>query len=334
MEDRREHGSGQGPEARARREQLLRIKRGAANIARERQVGQPVDYRDADQRARRMQVLLSRAHVRTLLNQFRRQAERQIPRQVQPGEIEFLGQITIGKAAGESDQQVALLRQLLLQRRQRLLDLRQRGLLRHHVGFGNLAGGELGPEQTKEIGRELDDGFRRVDLAPQRSFLHGGEDEVRRQGQVGRFQREALVVGLGLQRLDVPPRAAEYVRRVGHQHLAGKQVENGRKPELAGVVDGTADRGLLPRRRKAAVDGRIERTLAGRARSPARRADAAWAAARSGLFLSAFSTRLLSGRELNTRHQSPGISRPLAKRCAFPSVIFEDAVCAGKRPGV
>ena len=114
----------------------------------------------------------------------------------------------------------------------------------------------------RAIGRDLDDCWSpRSGRAA--SLLHGRDRKVRRQRQVGRFQREALVVGQGLQRLHGPPRAAEYVRRVGHLHLAGKQVEDGREPELAGVVDGPPIADCC-RVTEAAVDGRIERTLAGR----------------------------------------------------------------------
>ena len=77
-----------------------------------------------------MQLLFSRAHVGTLLDQLRRQADRQIGGQVQIGKPEHLARAFARIAAGKRRHQVALLRQRLAQRRQRRLGLRQRRLLR------------------------------------------------------------------------------------------------------------------------------------------------------------------------------------------------------------
>src|SRR5258708_30233830 len=62
--------------------------------------------------------------------------------------------------------------------------------------------------------------------------------------------------------------------------------------------------------------------------------NAAWAAARSGLFRSARSIRARSGCEPNRRHQSPGMSRPFLNRCDAPPETSAAAVRAGARPGV
>jgi len=49
-------------------------------------------------------------------------------------------------------EEMALLLQLPLQGRQRLLDLRQRRLLRHHVGFRDLAKAALAAHQVEQVG--------------------------------------------------------------------------------------------------------------------------------------------------------------------------------------
>ena len=65
----------------------------------------------------------------------------------------------------QGGQQVALLRQLLLQRGQGLLHLCQRGFLRHDVAFGDLAEIVLTPQQRKHVGFYLDNARRGRNLA-------------------------------------------------------------------------------------------------------------------------------------------------------------------------
>ena len=92
---------------------------------------------------------------------------------------------------------MALLRELPQQRRQRLLDLGERRLLRYHVGLRDLAGGELSAQQPQDVGRDLDQLSRRIDLAAQRGLLHRRDHDVRRQGQIRGFELKALIVRLG-----------------------------------------------------------------------------------------------------------------------------------------
>ena len=66
---------------------------------------------------------------------------------------------------------MALLRQLPLQRRQRLLDLRHH--LSQHVRPGDLAGVELGAQQLEYIVGDLDEFAGGVDPSAQRRFLNG-----------------------------------------------------------------------------------------------------------------------------------------------------------------
>jgi len=55
-----------------------------------------------------MQLRFGRLDVRALLDQFRRQADRQLRRQVQRGELEFLGRCLARKPADQRRQQIAL----------------------------------------------------------------------------------------------------------------------------------------------------------------------------------------------------------------------------------
>ncbi len=80
---------------------------------------------DADIRAGRAQLLFRGANVRPLLDQLRRQADRQVSRQMQIGKTERLDRPLIGEDAGQCGQHIALLRQRLAQRRQRRPRLRQ-----------------------------------------------------------------------------------------------------------------------------------------------------------------------------------------------------------------
>ena len=101
-----------------------------------------------------------------------------------------------------------MLRQLLLQRRQGLFGLRERGFLRGNFHFGYDAGAQLIAEHMEHIGFNLDELIGGGNLAAQRGFLNGRDHDVRRQGEIGRLELEALVVALRLQRFHrrrVPP---------------------------------------------------------------------------------------------------------------------------------
>src|SRR5580698_5871676 len=126
-----------------------------------------------------------------------RQADRQVVRQSQSAEFESLPQPFARQAAAQRDEEIALLRKLLLQWRQGLFDLRQRGLLSDNIGLGDVAQLVLLLQQRKNVGLDLDDAVRGGNLAAQRSLLHGRAGEVRRQCQVCRLEREALRVRLG-----------------------------------------------------------------------------------------------------------------------------------------
>ena len=67
-----------------------------------------------------------------------------------------------------------------------------------NVELGDLPGLALLAQQIEHVALDLDDLVRRLDLAPQRGLLDRGAGQVRRQRQIGRFQLEALGIGLRL----------------------------------------------------------------------------------------------------------------------------------------
>src|SRR5579871_5103841 len=146
-----------------------------------------------------MQVLLGGANVGALLDKLRWHAEGKVARQPERGQREFLRRLLARQTTRQRRNQMALLRKLPLQRRQRLFDLRQRSFLGQNVRLCNLAGVELGAQQLEHVIGDLDELVGGVDLATQRRLLNGGESNVRRERQVSCFKLEALVVRLGLE---------------------------------------------------------------------------------------------------------------------------------------
>ena len=94
-----------------------------------------------------MQLSLRRAYVRTLLDELGRHAHGQVRRQLERREVELLLWIVAGQTTRQGRQEVAVLLQLLLQRRQRLLHLGERGILRRHLEPGHGSELELAPHQ-------------------------------------------------------------------------------------------------------------------------------------------------------------------------------------------
>ena len=84
-----------------------------------------------------MEILLRLAHVRALLNQFRRKAQRKFLRQLQVGKFKLPGEVLLWEPACQDRQRVTLLRQLLQQGRQSGDELRE---LRFLGGYVELAG--------------------------------------------------------------------------------------------------------------------------------------------------------------------------------------------------
>ena len=139
----------------------------------------------------------------------------------------------IREVADQRQQDMMLLFQLLLQRRQRRFRGRHLGFLRQHVGAVGGAGLELVAHDHKLVAFRLDDLLRRLDLAAQRSLLDGGRHDVRGQRQICRFKLEALILGERGVRLDLPPLAAENVGRIGDIHRGLIQGKDLRRTGLA-----------------------------------------------------------------------------------------------------
>jgi len=99
---------------------------------------------------------LGYAHVQAMRHERRRQAHRQLLWQMQPGELEGLRERLAGEAPHEHRQQVARLLQLLLQRRQRLLHLREGGFLGGHVQLGDVPQCEPAPRQLERLRADRD----------------------------------------------------------------------------------------------------------------------------------------------------------------------------------
>ena len=87
-------------------------------------------------------------------------------------EIELLHDLVGRQLPGKRRQEIALLRQLLLERRQQLLGLRECGILRQHVGLRRLTEARTGACRISEkMPLDRDDALGRLDLAAQRGFL-------------------------------------------------------------------------------------------------------------------------------------------------------------------
>src|SRR5229473_663824 len=86
-----------------------------------------------------MQERLELANVRSLLDELRRQTQRQALRQPEVREIEIRADILARKVTGEKPEQIPLDLELLVQWWQRRLGLRQGCLLRHHIGLRSAA---------------------------------------------------------------------------------------------------------------------------------------------------------------------------------------------------
>ncbi len=153
VEDRLRHAAGQGPEPGAGREQSARASSAVAPaFAGQRDLRQPVGDGDADLGAGGMQIAP------------RPRGYRGAARPVCDGRLtgkscgncsearsNFCAGRIAREAADQRREQIALLRQLLLQRRQRRLGLRQRRLLRRDVGPGDLAQRLLAAQDVERL---------------------------------------------------------------------------------------------------------------------------------------------------------------------------------------
>ena len=167
------------------------------------------------------------AHVGALLDELRRQAHRQVGRQVQRGERQVIARGFVRKMADQRQQHVALLLELLLQRR-------QRRLRRRHLRF-------LGAARRRAWRRR-----HRIDCAPPSSWslsalmmsrvasiwprseasCTAAVTTLDGQRQIGRLELEALILGERRVGFDLPPLAAEHIGRVGDIHRRLVEIED------------------------------------------------------------------------------------------------------------
>ena len=133
LKNRRRDVRAQAPKSGARREQLIHGRGRAAGVGGQQEIGKPVGGGDADLGAGVMQVGFGLQHIGTLRHEFRRQADRQILRQLQARQLKFLIRGLIRKAAGQNRQKIVCLGQLLEERRQGRGDLCELGFLRSQI---------------------------------------------------------------------------------------------------------------------------------------------------------------------------------------------------------
>ncbi|OIQ66652.1 hypothetical protein GALL_517760 [mine drainage metagenome] len=198
-----------------------------------------------------MQLFFRGLDVRALFHQAGRQADRQIERQLQRGQLELLARFIAGEVAAKRCQQIPLQRQLFLQRRQGGFRLRQRRPLGDDRTLCRCPEFNLALQQVELLALESGQRFGGLDLPAQCRFLYHGNHDIGAQGQVRRLELEALVIGLRLQRFQLPPVEAEHIGGIGHQHLGGMKVEQvllGIEWRLEVV------RHLLPRRREIGLN--------------------------------------------------------------------------------
>lgn len=124
--------------------------------AADRELRQHIRGSHADLRARDVQERLVLANVRPLLDELRRQTQRQGLRQLEFRQIEIRADILARKMTGEKSEQIPLDFQLLVQWRQRGLGLREGGLLRHHIGLRSAAEIEFVLHDTELIALVVD----------------------------------------------------------------------------------------------------------------------------------------------------------------------------------
>jgi hypothetical protein len=132
-------------------------------------------------------------------------------------------------------------------------------LLLQHLHLADAAELETLLHQAQRLVVGADDVVGDVDLRLQRRLVDRGGDDVGGQRQDGGFHLVALILGLGVQLLDLPPDAAERVQCIGDVHRAGDQPEG----RGAAAQAERGERGLLPLRLHAGAELREQGALPG-----------------------------------------------------------------------
>src|SRR6516162_11703202 len=172
-----------------------------------------------------MQLFFGCPHVRPLLDQLRRQADRKYRRQVQLGKPESLARCFSWKRPRQRGNEVACLRERLAQRRQSSSCLRERGFLQSEVVAIGKSSLELTPDGFEHLLIDRDDLFDRLDLPAQRGFSDHRNNQISGQRQVGGLSLEALHVAQGFERFYRATIEPPDVERISDFELRGDEVE-------------------------------------------------------------------------------------------------------------
>ncbi len=223
-----------------------------------------------------MQGRVGLAYVGALGDQEAGQADRQRLRQGEPGELKAR-QNGVGRDAAEiGRQRVPALGERGFERHQHRLRVGELRLLLGDVGAGGAAEIELAPHGGEEALLEADQVALQRDLSPERGLVDGRRDHVADQGEVGRLEQRALVVGQRDTLLDAAPDPAPDIEVVGERELrvvvAVDEVDVGLALGRERLVAASAQEGAAERRQQAAV--LREREFLGVAQRLARRLDA------------------------------------------------------------
>ena len=138
---------------------------------------------------------------------------------MQRGKLEGFRHILAWHVARQRADEVADLFQLLLERRQRLLDLGQGDLLRGNIHVRHIAGLPLMLERVQRPRAGRDYFFSGGNLVTRRGFLNGRADHTGFERDVSRVQFVTLHRCLRFQAFHLPPIFTKHVNRVTDRHL-------------------------------------------------------------------------------------------------------------------
>ena len=156
---------------------------------------------------------------------------------MQIGELESLARLLARIGAEQRGERIALNLQSLAQRRQRRFDLGESGFLQRDVVAVGVARTKLRLQGVEHLGIDCNELVGGVDLAAQSRFVDRGDDDIRRQRQIGRFDLELLIIGQRLEGFDRPAIKAPDVEGVGDLKLRRIQGER-----IGAAVENRGDR--------------------------------------------------------------------------------------------
>ena len=161
-----------------------------------------------------------------LTHQRRRQADRQVLRQLEVGEVQLRRTPLRRQLTGEHRQQIIALRQLLLELRHGGLVGGQLALETQHVRVRRCPGIHLHLGEPYLLALQLDQLIGRFDLPAVGGRGEGRVDDVRNQRDVGCLLGGTLQVDLRMQALDHASLATEHIQGVAHRGRQREQIED------------------------------------------------------------------------------------------------------------